>query len=46
MGNPDLHQSHDLVASDNVVGTTVYDRNGNHIGSIESINALPCLSAE
>lgn len=37
MVNPDLKQAHDLIASDNVVGTTVYDPNSNHIGSIESI---------
>lgn len=37
MVNPDLRQSHDLIASDKVVGTYVYDRNGNQIGSIERI---------
>lgn len=28
---------HDLIASDEVVGTDVYDMNGNHIGWIEKI---------
>ncbi|MDK1492062.1 PRC-barrel domain-containing protein [Sinorhizobium sp. 7-81] len=37
MANPDLRQSHDLIASDMVVGTNVYDMNGNHIGSVERI---------
>jgi sporulation protein YlmC with PRC-barrel domain len=37
MADPNLHQSHDLIASDMVVGTAVYDMNGNHIGSIERI---------
>jgi hypothetical protein len=32
-----LRLSHDLIASDKVVGTYVYDRNGNHIGSIEKV---------
>lgn len=30
-------QTHDLISSDNVVGTNVYDRNSNSIGTIESI---------
>ncbi|MQV46567.1 PRC-barrel domain-containing protein [Sinorhizobium medicae] len=37
MVNPDLHESHDLIASDKVVGTTVYDMNGENVGSIERI---------
>ena len=37
MANADLHQSHDLIASDMVVGTSVYDMNGNNIGPIERI---------
>lgn len=37
MADPDLHESHVLIASDKVVGTTVYDMSGEHIGSIERI---------
>lgn len=37
MVNPDLHESHDLIASDRVVGTAVYDMNGENVGSIERI---------
>lgn len=37
MVNPDLHESHDLIASDKVVGTAVYDMNGENVGSIERI---------
>lgn len=37
MVNSDLRLSHDLIASDKVVGTYVYDRNSNHIGSIEKV---------
>ncbi|AFL52444.1 hypothetical protein ABIE78_001674 [Sinorhizobium fredii] len=37
MVNPDLHESHDLIASDMVEGTTVYDMSGNDVGSIERI---------
>ncbi|WP_322885095.1 PRC-barrel domain-containing protein [Sinorhizobium medicae] len=37
MVNPDLHESHDLIASDKVVSTTVYDMNGENVGSIERI---------
>lgn len=37
MADPNLHESHDLIASDKVVGTKVYDINGNHVGSIERI---------
>ncbi|MQX93191.1 PRC-barrel domain-containing protein [Sinorhizobium meliloti] len=37
MVNPDLHESHDLIASDTVVGTAVYDMNGENVGSIERI---------
>lgn len=35
--NPDVHESHDLIASDKVVGTNVYDRAGKHIGSVERL---------
>lgn len=31
MVNPDLHESHDLIASDRVVGTAVYDMNGENV---------------
>lgn len=37
MVNPDIKQSHDLIASDKVVGTNVYDMNGEHVGSVERI---------
>ena len=37
MGTLDMRLSHDLIASDKVVGMYVYDRTGNHIGSIEKI---------
>ncbi|WKL39867.1 PRC-barrel domain-containing protein (plasmid) [Sinorhizobium meliloti] len=37
MVNPDLHESHDLIASDKVVGTAVYDMNGENVSSIERI---------
>lgn len=37
MVNPDLHESHDLIASDKVVGTAVYDMIGENVGSIERI---------
>jgi hypothetical protein len=37
MANPDLHESHNLIASDKVIGTNVYDMGGEHIGSIERI---------
>jgi hypothetical protein len=35
--NADLHESHDLIASDKVVGTKVYDPKGDHIGSVERL---------
>ena len=31
----DVKETHDLIASDKVEGTKVYDPNGEHIGSIE-----------
>src|SRR5690606_24455735 len=34
---PDLKETHDLIASDKVEGTKVYDPAGEHIGSIERI---------
>lgn len=33
----DVKETHDLIASDKVEGTKVYDPNGDHIGSIERI---------
>ena len=33
----DVTETHDLIASDKVEGTKVYDPNGEHIGSIERI---------
>ncbi|GHA31288.1 photosystem reaction center subunit H [Devosia pacifica] len=33
--NPDVEESHDLIASDKVEGTKVFDLNGEHIGRIE-----------
>ena len=33
----DLKETHDLIASDKVEGTKVYDPMGEHIGSIERI---------
>jgi sporulation protein YlmC with PRC-barrel domain len=33
----DIKETHDLIASDKVEGTKVYDPNGEHIGSIERI---------
>ena len=33
----DVKETHDLIASDKVEGTKVYDPNGEHVGSIERI---------
>ena len=33
----DVKETHDLIASDKVEGTKVYDPNGEHIGSIERV---------
>lgn len=33
----DVHETHDLIASDKVEGTKVFDPRGEHIGSIERI---------
>ena len=33
----DVKETHDLIASDKVEGTKVFDTNGEHIGSIERI---------
>lgn len=33
----DVKETHDLIASDKVEGTKVYDLNGDHVGSIERI---------
>ncbi|MET3901036.1 sporulation protein YlmC with PRC-barrel domain [Devosia sp. UYZn731] len=35
--SPNIKETHDLIASDKVEGTKVYDPNGEHIGSIERI---------
>lgn len=35
--DPDIHETHDLIASDMVVGTNVYDIQRNHIGSVERL---------
>lgn len=35
--NPEIRESHDLIGSDKVQGTKVYDRNGDHVGQIERI---------
>lgn len=37
VANADIKETHDLIASDKVEGTKVYDLNGEHIGSIERI---------
>jgi PRC-barrel domain. len=36
-GTADIKETHDLIASDKVEGTKVYDPHGEHIGSIERI---------
>jgi sporulation protein YlmC with PRC-barrel domain len=35
--DPDVRETHDLIASDLVLGTSVYDSQGNHIGQIEKL---------
>lgn len=35
--NPDATETHDLIGSDKVEGTKVFDPSGEHIGSIERI---------
>lgn len=35
--DPGVRETHDLIASDKVEGTRVYDPSGEHIGSIERI---------
>ncbi len=37
VASADLKETHDLIASDKVEGTKVYDPSGEHIGSIERI---------
>ncbi|MEO3389012.1 PRC-barrel domain-containing protein [Mesorhizobium sp. CAU 1741] len=37
MADPDVHETHDLIASDKVVGTNVYDREGKHVGKVERL---------
>ncbi len=37
VASADLKETQDLIASDKVEGTKVYDRDGRHIGSIERI---------
>ncbi len=35
--DPDVKETHDLIASDMVVGTSVYGRDESHIGKIERL---------
>lgn len=35
--NPNIKETHSLVASDMVVGTSVYDPRGEHIGAVERL---------
>lgn len=35
--NPDIHETHDLIASDKVVGTDVYGVGDEHVGKIERL---------
>lgn len=35
--NPDIKETHDLIASDKVIGTNVYDPAGKHIGTVERL---------
>ena len=35
--DPDVKETHDLIASDKVIGTQVYDIRGNHIGQVERL---------
>jgi sporulation protein YlmC with PRC-barrel domain len=37
MQDPNIHETHDMVSSDNVIGTRVYDPSGEHIGKVERI---------
>ena len=37
VASADVKETHDLIASDKVEGTKVYDMNGDHVGSIERI---------
>lgn len=35
--NPDIHETHDLIASDKVIGTNVYGVGDEHVGKIERL---------
>ncbi|KAA0970892.1 PRC-barrel domain containing protein [Aureimonas fodinaquatilis] len=35
--NPDIHETHDMIASDMVVGTDVYGAGDEHVGKIERL---------
>lgn len=35
--DPDIHETHDLIASDKVVGTDVYGAGDEHVGKIERL---------
>ncbi|UXN66065.1 PRC-barrel domain-containing protein (plasmid) [Phyllobacterium sp. A18/5-2] len=35
--DPNVRETHDLIASDLVIGTSVYDSQGNHIGQVEKL---------
>ncbi|TYR31826.1 PRC-barrel domain containing protein [Mesorhizobium microcysteis] len=35
--DPDIHETHDLIASDKVVGTDVYGAGEEHVGKIERL---------
>lgn len=37
MQNPDIHETHDVIASDKVVGTDVYGIDDKHVGKIERL---------
>lgn len=35
--DPDIHETHDMIASDKVVGTDVYGAGDEHVGTIERL---------